>query len=224
LWFFAIFTARSYIKDDYPFGSIIPNRHGYVDDYRYGFQGQEKDDEIKGEGNSLNYTFRMHDPRVGRFLSLDPLSKSYPWNSPYAFSENRVIDGVELEGGEIKLVNQYLPGALSDTDIRKIHLNKMMIDYTNNNSNGVNAPYYQKQINDIYSKYYKPHFSILNSNSTSTNAKTTSINYKLIASKLNADENAIRAVVMIESSGGGFYKDAKSPKVRFEGHKCTYSN
>jgi RHS repeat-associated protein len=79
---------------------LVPNRHGSSNSYRYGFQGQEKDDEIKGEGNSLNYTFRMHDPRVGRFLSLDPLSSSYPHNSPYAFSENRVIDGMELEGAE----------------------------------------------------------------------------------------------------------------------------
>jgi len=31
---------------------------------------------------------------------VDPLTGSYPWNSPYAFSENRVIDGVELEGKE----------------------------------------------------------------------------------------------------------------------------
>ena len=68
--------------------------------HRYGFQGQEKDDEIKGEGNSVNYKYRMHDPRIGRFFSLDPLAPSYPGNSPYAFSENRVIDGVELEGLE----------------------------------------------------------------------------------------------------------------------------
>ena len=58
------------------------------------------DNELKGEGNSLNYTFRMHDPRVGRFFATDPLEKSYPWNSPYAFSENRVIDAIELEGLE----------------------------------------------------------------------------------------------------------------------------
>ena len=68
--------------------------------YRFGFQGQEKDDEIKGNGNSINYKYRVHDPRIGRFLSVDPLSPDYPWNSPYAFSENRVIDGVELEGLE----------------------------------------------------------------------------------------------------------------------------
>jgi hypothetical protein len=48
----------------------------------------------------LNYTFRMHDPRIGRFFAVDPLSDKYPHNSPYAFSENRVIDGIELEGLE----------------------------------------------------------------------------------------------------------------------------
>ena len=79
---------------------LLPNRYGSVEDYRYGFQGQEKDDEVKGEGNSLNYKFRMHDPRVGRFFAVDPLERSYPFYSPYQFSGNRVIDMVELEGLE----------------------------------------------------------------------------------------------------------------------------
>jgi RHS repeat-associated protein len=52
-------------------------------------------------GTSYNFKYRVHDPRVGRFLSLDPLSKEYPWNSPYAFAENKVIRYVELEGLEI---------------------------------------------------------------------------------------------------------------------------
>lgn len=68
--------------------------------YRFGFQGQEQDDEVKRAGNSVNYKYRVHDVRLGRFLSVDPLVAEYPWNSPYAFSENRVIDGVELEGAE----------------------------------------------------------------------------------------------------------------------------
>ena len=68
--------------------------------YRYGFQGQEKDDEIKGVGNSVNYKYRMHDPRLGRFFSVDPLASKYPHNSPYAFSENKLIHAIELEGLE----------------------------------------------------------------------------------------------------------------------------
>jgi len=85
----------------YPFGMYVPGRHASSAAYRYGFQGQEKDDELKGEGNSLNYSLRMHDPRVGRFFAVDPLSYNYPWNSPYAFSENNVLAFNELEGGEI---------------------------------------------------------------------------------------------------------------------------
>jgi hypothetical protein len=42
----------------------------------------------------------MSDPRTVRFWSLDPLSAKYAYNSPYAFSENRVIDKIELEGLE----------------------------------------------------------------------------------------------------------------------------
>jgi RHS repeat-associated protein len=84
---------------------LIPNRYGNSPAYRYGFQGQEKDDEIKGEGNSLNYTFRMHDPRVGRFFAVDPLTSKYPHYSPYQFSGNRLIDAIELEGLEEHVIN-----------------------------------------------------------------------------------------------------------------------
>jgi RHS repeat-associated protein len=80
---------------------LLVEKTGYA--YRYGFQGQEKDDEVKGAGNSVNYKYRMHDPRVGRFFAVDPLAAKYPHNSPYAFSENNVIHMVELEGTEKEL-------------------------------------------------------------------------------------------------------------------------
>ncbi|NEN24076.1 hypothetical protein G3O08_11250 [Cryomorpha ignava] len=86
----------------------MPGRSYNADSYRYGFQNQEMDNEIKGVGNSVNYKYRMHDPRIGRFMSIDPLFKDYPHNSPYAFSENRVIDGVELEGLEWERFINYL--------------------------------------------------------------------------------------------------------------------
>lgn len=85
----------------YPFGMLQPGRTlSGAEGYRYGFQGQEKDDELKGEGNSLNYKYRMHDPRVGRFFSVDPLTREYPHYSPYSFSGNKVIQFKELEGAE----------------------------------------------------------------------------------------------------------------------------
>ena len=92
--------------DYFTFGMPMPGRQFSSNSYRYGFQGQEKDDEIKGAGNSVNYKYRMHDPRLGRFFSIDPLASKYPHNSPYAFSENRVIDGIELEGLEVVLYTE----------------------------------------------------------------------------------------------------------------------
>ncbi len=79
---------------------LVPNRHGSSNSYRYGFQGQEKDDEIKGEGNSLNYEYRMHDPRVGRFFAVDPLFKEYPELTPYQYASNSTIALKEIEGLE----------------------------------------------------------------------------------------------------------------------------
>jgi len=79
---------------------LVPHRTFSSPEYRYGFQGQEMDDEIKGNGNSLNYKYRMHDPRVGRFFAVDPLFREYPHNSTYAFSENSTIAFVEIEGLE----------------------------------------------------------------------------------------------------------------------------
>ncbi|WP_347067844.1 RHS repeat-associated core domain-containing protein [Flavobacterium sp. WV_118_3] len=92
-------------SDYYPFGMLQEARHGSKANYRYGFQGQEMDNEIKGEGNSLNYTFRMHDPRVGRFFAVDPLSKDYPFYSPYQFSGNSPLIGVDMEGLELQVSN-----------------------------------------------------------------------------------------------------------------------
>ena len=85
--------------DYYSFGMLMPERFG-GGDYRYSFQGQEADNEVKGKGNSVNYKYRMHDARLGRFFAVDPLTSKYPHYTPYSFSGNKVIHAVELEGLE----------------------------------------------------------------------------------------------------------------------------
>jgi hypothetical protein len=57
-------------------------------------------------GNEQDYGMRIYDPRVGRFLSVDPLTKSYPWNIPYAFSENQPIWAIDLDGLEKITIHQ----------------------------------------------------------------------------------------------------------------------
>jgi len=109
----------SYYKDDvgnavidrttdyYPFGlefgggglntfnSVSPN-------YTYGFQEQEKQQETGWN----SFKWRNYDPSMGRFFNVDPLSEKYSYQSHYNFSENRVVDGRELEGLEVLLLKE----------------------------------------------------------------------------------------------------------------------
>jgi len=67
--------------------------------FQYKFQGQEWQDELGL--NIYFFKFRMSDPATGRFLQLDPLAPTYSHNSPYAFAENNVTSGIDLEGLEL---------------------------------------------------------------------------------------------------------------------------
>jgi RHS repeat-associated protein len=87
-------------SDYYPFGMQMVGRNDPGDGYRYGFQGQETDDEWTGSESHVAFTYRCHDARLGRFFAVDPLSSKYPHYSPYSFSGNQVINAVELEGLE----------------------------------------------------------------------------------------------------------------------------
>ncbi|MBK9570521.1 MAG: hypothetical protein IPO53_11835 [Chitinophagaceae bacterium] len=81
------------------------------------FQGQRFDDELGL--NWIQFKWRNHDPQIGRFIEIDPLSEKYEYNSTYAFSENRVINAIELEGLEAVLItNTYdKDGKLTNTSI-----------------------------------------------------------------------------------------------------------
>ena len=58
--------------------------------YRYGFNGKENDNEVMGEGNQQDYGMRIYDPRIGKFLSVDPLTKSFPFYTPYQYARNNL--------------------------------------------------------------------------------------------------------------------------------------
>jgi RHS repeat-associated protein len=72
----------------------------YAEGYRYGFNGMEKDDEVKGGGNSYDFGARMYDARVGRFLSRDNFEKKYPFLSSYSFSNNSPIFYKDFDGND----------------------------------------------------------------------------------------------------------------------------
>ncbi len=96
-------TERHHLADYYPFGMEMPGRRWRAtgeDAARFGFNGKENDNEVKGEGNQQDYGFRIYDPRIARFLSVDPLETCFPSWSPYPFAMNRAIDGLDVDGLE----------------------------------------------------------------------------------------------------------------------------
>ncbi len=88
-------------NDYYPFGLEMQERTASVEGYRYGFNGKEND--ANGEfGSQLiqDYGFRMYNPSIGKFLSVDPLTQSYPELTPYQFASNTPIWAIDLDGLE----------------------------------------------------------------------------------------------------------------------------
>jgi len=85
-----------------PFGSLLPGRNYSSDGYAYGFNGKRKDDEMHGAtGTSYDFEARILDPRVGRFLSLDPKADQYASLTPYAFVGNSPIKFIDPTGRTI---------------------------------------------------------------------------------------------------------------------------
>jgi RHS repeat-associated protein len=67
----------------------------------YGFNGKENDNDVFGTtGSFQDYGMRMYDTRVAKFISIDPLTKKYPYYSPYQFAGNKPIQYVDIDGLE----------------------------------------------------------------------------------------------------------------------------
>lgn len=97
------YTADIWTVSDYfPFGSPMPERTFSNGDYKFGFNGKENDNEVRGNGNYQDYGLRGYDSRLARFFSVDPLTQKYPWYTPFQFAGNKPIQFIDLDGGEEK--------------------------------------------------------------------------------------------------------------------------
>ncbi len=96
----------SSMQDYYPFGMVMPNRSYSNGNYRFGFNGMEKDDEIKGAGNALDFGARIYDNRLGRWHSRDPYATRYLSISPYAFVANNPVLFRDPDGRKIVIATK----------------------------------------------------------------------------------------------------------------------
>jgi RHS repeat-associated protein len=114
-----------WVSDYSPFGSIKPATSWVADSmgYRYAFNGKELDPlGMGGGGSTYDYGFRIYNAQVARFLSVDPLTASYPWYTPYQFAGNKPIWAIDLDGlEEYRTSSGELIGKYGDnTEIRVV--------------------------------------------------------------------------------------------------------
>jgi RHS repeat-associated protein len=111
--------------DYYCFGMLQSGRNGSATSelYRYGMQGSEMDNDVKGKGNSYTTYFRQLDPRLGRWMSPDPVVHFD--QSPYCSMDNNPIWfndplGDDVKGykskRELKKYRQMLSNRLDNID------------------------------------------------------------------------------------------------------------
>ena len=106
-------------NDYYAFGMAIQGRKfSGSSGYRYGFNGKENDNEVKGQGDQIDFGARMLDPRLGRWMSVDMKAKLYPESSPYNFAANSPIFFVDPDGNIVVPADEASFNAIVD------HLNK----------------------------------------------------------------------------------------------------
>jgi RHS repeat-associated protein len=90
-------------QDYYPFGMEMPGRTFVLaagQGSRYGFNGKEKDPTEFSALTHYDYGFRIYNPAIAKFLSVDPLKKDYPELTPYQFASNTPIQAIDLDGLE----------------------------------------------------------------------------------------------------------------------------
>tara|TARA_R110002096_G_scaffold289737_1_gene483959 strand:+ start:4296 stop:5555 length:1260 start_codon:yes stop_codon:yes gene_type:complete len=92
------FQAEVLSRTDYwPFGMEINGRSDSSFS-SYGFNGYERLDRLSGRGNSYDFGARMYSARLGKFFSIDPRVKEFPYWSPYLFAANNPIRFIDVDG------------------------------------------------------------------------------------------------------------------------------
>jgi RHS repeat-associated protein len=84
----------------------ITNYKRYLHTNRFHLNDKEADNEVYGEGNVYDYGFRIYNPRLGKLLSVDPLTSTFPFLTPYQFAANMPIWAIDIDGLEAMIVNK----------------------------------------------------------------------------------------------------------------------
>ncbi|MCO5254179.1 MAG: RHS repeat-associated core domain-containing protein [Bacteroidetes bacterium] len=90
-----VVSAKAY----YPFGKAMMSYSNPEFSFAYAFNGMERDDET----DLTNFGARFYNGDYGKFLSVDPLVHSFPFQTPYCYAANQPIWAID-KNGEVKVI------------------------------------------------------------------------------------------------------------------------
>jgi len=166
--------------------------------YRYGFNGKEGDDEVKGGGNSYDFGGRIYDPRVGRWLKLDPRASIYPSHSPYVYAANNPVALYDPNGEYIIFVNGEVgqfSGSFGDGHPDRASSSYRSLKFVNR---------VKKAFDDKHVRYYDGDVGSLPSTRYDAGYTQAKVDFLTIFNSLERDENGkiIESVDMVSHSKG----------------------
>ena len=144
-------------QDYFPFGLEMGSDrevNNSESGYRYGFNGKEKDTDGEfGSTTTYDYGFRIYNPAIAKFLSVDPLMSDYPSWTPYAFAMNRPIDGLDLDG--LEYISANILNEVFSTDpefVLSTYFDTEAVNYQNQTYYNVNKHLYLDQDGNVTDK------------------------------------------------------------------------
>ena len=176
------------ISDYSPFGVQLSERT-ISDGYRFGFQGQEKLDEISGEGNHYTAEYWEYDSRLGRRWNIDPVVKHH--ESPYACFANNPIWFKDPNGADTTL------------DVNSRLLVNDMINPESKNYNKTFATDFQKLVDNKSTVY-----SFIQWESAEKTEKGTTFGHFSASGKNEGGQNLVNVEYSLETTTQGHKLDA----------------
>jgi RHS repeat-associated protein len=171
----------------------------------------EKDDEVSVNGDSYDFGARIFETRLGRWLTIDPVSSKYPYLTPYAFVANSPVIAIDPDGKLIIFVNGKIGGGSPPAGEK----------YWNSNVESGNSDFVQgakHYFNDYQTFYTNKDYGYL---STVKERKAQGMSYAKdeisnITQGLDKDKDVIRIVT---HSMGAAFGEGMAEYLKEQGYK-----
>ena len=141
-----------YPSKNYHYSKPVKGLQGCGLGYGFSFNGKEVDPEgMGGGGSTYDYGFRIYNAQLGKFLSVDPLTKSFPWYTPYQFAGNTPICAIDIDGLEDRVVTIRPVSLVDGTIIQKTNIYFISDNKKSNTTTDGELNEYSKRIDSRFS-------------------------------------------------------------------------